>query len=466
MIKYLFILINSLSLFIYSLLSGDGGITIANNIPKNMAPGQEVPIELKVAKGNMSGFAKLQLDLPTGFTVKEVDNKGSNFSFTDGIAKWVWSSLPTEEEIIVKFILIPDAGSSGAKTIGGKYSYVENNGKKVVEMDPVEVTIGEGAAAANTQTTSPSTNTDVPANTNTAAANEQTTSTQPTVTPQPNTNSEPTGDITVQRTITKSGEGEYQVNLKIKKGMTKGFARYSDDLPSDLNAKAVKTEDASFSVSDGKIKFVWVAVPEKDELELAYTISGINKPLVLNGEYSYLEQNQSKSFLVPAETITPESTTTAANTNTETAANTNTTATEQNTNTAATNTETAANTNTTAATQNTEAAVTNTETPQTLPKKEGNINYMVQIGAFTSSAVNPARLTKKFNISENIKSEMQGGFSKFMVGDHPEYKKARDHREKMRNNNKVATAFVVAYNTGKRITVQEALMISNQKWFK
>ena len=91
---------------------------------------------------------------------------------------------------------------------------------------------------------------------------------------------------------------------------------------------------------------------------------------------------------------------------------------------------------------------------------------MVQIGAFTNSAVGATKLSRKFNISENIKSEMAGGFSKFMVGSHTEYKNARDHREKIRNNNRVGSAFVVAYNTGKRITVQEALMISNQKWFR
>ncbi|MGZ3901599.1 MAG: SPOR domain-containing protein, partial [Bacteroidia bacterium] len=107
-----------------------------------------------------------------------------------------------------------------------------------------------------------------------------------------------------------------------------------------------------------------------------------------------------------------------------------------------------------------------TQPTETSTKKEGNVNYHVQIGAFTNSNVNADRLKRKFNISEKIQSEFHGGFSKFMIGSHGEYKEARDHREQVRNNNGVRSAFVVAYNTGKRITVQEALMISNQKWFK
>jgi len=466
MIKYLFILINSLSFFIYSLFSGDGGITVTSNIPKNITPGKEVQVEIKINKGSQSGFAKMQLELPEGLNINELDSKGANFSFVDGIAKWVWSSLPMDNEIIIKFNLVADAGASGIKTVAGKYSYVENNGKQVVEMDPVEVTIGEGAAgntnAANTQTTAqtPSTTT----NSTTTAVNTATTENNNQNPIQPNTNSEPSGNITVQRTIAKGNvEGEYVVNLKVNKGLTKGFARYSDDLPADMSAKAGKTEGASFSVSDGKIKFVWVAVPEKEELDLSYTITGVNKSINLDGEYSYLEQNQSKKYLLPVETITVASPQTA---------NTNT-ATETNTLTANTSTETPVNTNTTSE-GTVKTNTTTTETPtvtgsqpnETFTKKEGNVNYMVQIGAFTNSAVGTSRLSKKFNISEKIKSEMQGGFSKFMVGDHPEYKKARDHREKVRDVNKVATAFVVAYNTGKRITVQEALMISNQKWYK
>lgn len=58
---------------------------------------------------------------------------------------------------------------------------------------------------------------------------------------------------------------------------------------------------------------------------------------------------------------------------------------------------------------------------------------------------------------------MAEGFSKFMIGNYGTYSVARNNREKMKDKG-CRSAFVVAYNGPKRITVQEALMITNQKW--
>jgi hypothetical protein len=70
-----------------------------------------------------------------------------------------------------------------------------------------------------------------------------------------------------------------------------------------------------------------------------------------------------------------------------------------------------------------------------------------------------------FKISEKIYEEMIDGFTKYTVGHFNEYKATRDHREDLRSKG-VAGPFVVAYNGGKRITVQEALMITHQQWYK
>ncbi len=481
MIKFLFILVNAFAVFIYSLFGGDNGITVSGNIPKTITAGQEVPIELKITKGSMSGFAKLQLELPEGLSLKELDNKGANYSYMDGVAKWVWASLPSEAEIVIKATLVAAATTSGAKTIGAKYSFVENNAKQVVEMVPIEITVEAGSGTTAAVTTN-----ETPTNTNTTSTTAVETNTQTS------SNKEPAGNVTVVRTITKgASEAEYIINLKVKKGSTRGFARYSDELPTGVVAKAINTDGSSFSVADGKVKFVWVSVLLKDELELSYSMtSTVTVSMMLKGEYSYLEDNQSKKYILTPEplaltvnaavatnTETAVTPTVAVVTPTETAV-TPTVAVVTPTETAVTPTvavvtptETAV-TPTVATPTETLAVVTPTETPtntntvENVAKQDGNVNYMVQIGAFTNGNVNASVLKQKFRISESVKSEFSNGFSKFMVGSHSQYKAARDQRESIRNNNGVRGAFVVAYNQSKRITVQEALMISNQKWYK
>ena len=81
------------------------------------------------------------------------------------------------------------------------------------------------------------------------------------------------------------------------------------------------------------------------------------------------------------------------------------------------------------------------------------------------NAVDASSLAARYNISSKVNTEMAEGYTKYTVGSHNDYKEARDAREDMRNKG-VAGPFVTAYNTGKRITVQEALMITSQKWYR
>ena len=462
MIKPLIILFNTVSVFLFSFFFGDTPVTISGNFPKSANVATEFTAEIKINKGSIVGFAKLQLEVPQGFTVKELDSKTGNFSFATNIAKIIWTSMPSDQEFTVKFAISADASAAGAKTIASKFSYVNNNNKEVIEMTPVEIMIGDGSTTPVATTSTPpaeTTSSTTPPVTETTPA--ATSSTQSFDNP-----TEPNSNIICARNITPGANAnEYNVEVKIKKGGIKGFAKYQEMLPAGYNAKGDKLNGSSFSVSDGKLKFVWVSLPTDDELVVSYvlekTASAPADAKLDNGEFSYLENDQSKKVKMPIDAL--GNSTPAAVAKVTEPTPTPTVSTEP---ASAVATSEPVKTEPTTATEpvKTEPVATTAEPKTTVAKKEGSVVYNVQIGAF-NNAIQSEVLSKKFNISENIKSEMAQGFNKFMVGNFNEYKEARSHRENIKQKG-CSSAFVVAYNGAKRITVQEALMITSQKWFK
>lgn len=460
MIKPLVICFHSVILFIFSFFFGDSPNSVTGNFPKNAKAGSEFQAEIVVKKGNIGGFAKLQVEVPAGFRVKETDSKGAAFSFENNIAKYIWTSAPADAEFTVKFSVQVDAAASGVKTIAAKYSYVNNNAKEVVEMQPAEIMVGDhaDAIAANDNSAPADNNTTPTTNTPTvtpdaSAGNSVTPATNNTPAPT-NSNGEPGSNVTCTRAITPSPTaGEYIVQVRIKRPGIKGFAKYQDILPAGYTAKAgTQTAGSSFSVSDGKAKFVWVSLPAEDEMTVTYVLEKAATAAPdarIEGEFSYLEDNQTKKVKLPAEPV--ESGSAVANNN--------------NVPSNASGTETVtAKTTTTVSADNTSAQTAKETGKAPLSKKEGNVAYCVQIGAFRN-AIAADVLTKKFNLSEAVRSEMTDGYNKFMVGNFNDYKGAHDHRNNIKQKG-CTSAFVAAYNGPKRITVQEALMITNQKWFK
>ncbi len=505
MIKPLIILFNTVSVFLFSFFFGDTPVTVMGNFPKTAKANTEFVADIVINKGSLGGFAKLQMEVPAGFSVKDQEVKGGSFSFENNIAKIIWTATPSDAEFTVKFKITPDASASGMKTITSKFSYINNNAKEIVEMKPAEVTIENTASdpvvsnAKTTQpvTTPPVTTTEPVTTTSPVTPTETSPVTTPVATTPPvasslvktDTTYFETGSANDSRILCKRSIGKdaapnvYNVEVKIKKGDVKGFAKYQELLPEGYTITPGVTSGSSFSVSDGKAKFVWVSLPPEEEMTISYKLekqaTGANETTLTGGEFSYLENDQSKKVKLPVEYIStsayatierlpPTYTTTpdpvVINNNTGSNGNGN------NLNGSGTNNTTNSNGNSAGrGTKNTNSGNATTSgnvgnANSLASKNEGTVSYLVQIGAFVN-AIQSDVLARKFNVTEPIKSEFAQGFSKFMVGMFSEYKDARSHRENMKEKG-CRSAFVVAYNGPKRITVQEALTITSQKWFQ
>jgi len=489
MLKYIALLINSIALLVYHFFFADG-ITINTKVPESVKPDTEFTVEVVINKGTVTGFAKLQHDLPEGFTAIQDDNNGASFTFTNQSVKFIWMSLPNDKEFKIKYKVKVAANVSGNQTITGKFSYVTDNVKQNADVPSVTINVQGASQPVATNTTPPANNntestpptnnnnktqeTPPPANTSTASNTTNTSTESGNTTDNSLTsqlidkssepaNQEPSS-VTAKRNMPSVATGSFNVEIVVNKGNTNGFAKLTENLPEGFTATLIDAQGASFTFADSKVKFVWVSMPTQPEFKISYKVSvaaGVSGIKVIDGVFSYIENDDTKKYVIAASSVNigGGATEPVVTNNTTTNVSSNNNATN---NTTTSNNTTASNTNTSS--QSTNSNSNNNMSATTIPAPQGNVNYRVQIAAL-QNPVSTDRLAARFNINQKINTETAGGFTKYTIGSHNEYKKARDAREQVKAQG-VSDAFVTAYNSGKRITVQEALMITSQQWYR
>ncbi len=271
--------------------------------------------------------------------------------------------------------------------------------------------------------------------------------------------------------------GEFKVSVTIDKGTTSGFAKYQVELPEGLTATAIETETATFSFTDQKVKFIWMALPAYQELKIVFrvkvseTASGIKS---IGGTFSYIENNETQKFAVTAANISIEGGV-SAQTAEKKEEPSPAASTGDNSAPAMTASNPATDSNmpvTPSAEPSSQPAAQPAVAPvmpATLPAmpspaSASGVTYRVQLAA-TQQPSPENSFKEKYNIDGIVFHESLNSLHKYTSGNLKLYTQARNYRNEIRLKG-IAGAFVVAYNNGQRISVQEALIITRQKWVK
>lgn len=430
--------------------------------PQQVTPGGNFELLLNVSKKDIKNYSRIQLDLPKGFSAQLIEGKNGTFSFVDNQIKLIWFTLPMEDEFEVKIKVYSDASFAGTTEFKGVVTYLVGNERKEKKIKTNKIEFTQNAIVAESQTLSSLTaKQDIEAVTS----------------------------IKCVRKLTKSSfiPGEKsRVQLKVSKKNINGLGKLIETIPAGLIAQEIQNNGAVFSFVNNQVKFLWMTLPAEDEFVVEYEIvAQTDLPegsFFIEGLFTYLEGEDTKQFVIPSDKlnlslmaekkddlsvkkedpkdfksesviVNSESTTLAKSNKTETNSLQDKTS-----------------------VVNPKPKTDNVAANKVVPKQENKniganvedklpegVSYRVQICA-TKRPVNSDFFVKNHQFNDKIYVNMHEGWHKFTVGGFKVYQEARNRREEVKQDNKISGPFVTAYNKNERITVQEALMITKQKW--
>ncbi len=392
MIKILSIFGSVVLIFISSyFFDSPDPVTILPFVPSGVEPGDAFVVELTVNKGNIKGVANLQQYLPEGFTATPVETNHGSFSFKEQLVRFVWIELPREKSFKISYRVQTDKTCNGLKTLNGDFSYLENDKVNKISLTPSVLMLSHDML----------------------------------LTQSPH---EAGIKMVVEKITQPSAEhsGNYDVRLKIKKGIQEKGVRIYNPIPAGYLAESEDAHGAKFTVSNGFVEFYWETMPEDSLFNISYHIfpSG-NQPVQISVQETTAENNTGSSSSDQLKA-----------TNAEISKN-----------------KGADDPYTTGNSRHTSSSYVS------IPAPQKGIYYKVQIAATRSSPDRNSSFFKtKWNIDQPVDLAMHEGWQKYLIGTFEKYSTAKQFSVQTRST--VPDAFVVAFNAGKRIPLQESSPLS------
>ena len=466
MLRIFIVFLNLLVVFFISNFQATD-VSLRMDAPQEVTAGTEFEVRITVNKGDVESFSRFQQVIPAGLSASSYLSSNADFTFEDKRIRMIWLKLPEADEFTFIYKVKVDERLKGTFSVGGKFSFIEDNERKSVTLTSQSITINPSPVI------DPNLIVDI------SEFEEKVIQYIPAASME----SENIACIR-QKPFPGDAGDEYMVNLLVNKEDKKKFAKIEEDIPYGYTAVNIDDKNGIFTFKDQKAKFLWMNLPAESFYIVSYRLipkndAKLGSPVV-SGKFSYLVDEKTISINVVEKDLDLASITSEQLQSIITELKTQPlpllAEDEQKEPDAEVKTDVPENLVVEEEKQPVKSDVTKPKGTKTKKYKfkrdlayvlepESGIYYRVQVAA-GHKPVDIKRYFKKYKLEREVRKEFHENWLKYSVGSFEIYKEARDYRINIWNTTDIDDAFVSAYNNGIRITVQEALMIANQKWYK
>jgi len=460
MIRTLIIVVNLFIVLILQLFNGQPTAEVKS--PSTVKAGESFIATVTIAPNGEMGYLRYDLNLPNDWVVEKVETAGAIFQFEKQTAKFSWAQVGDVKELIISFKIFAPSYITGNFSFKNQLTYTADNLPVNIKLAPIAINVTEGIG-------------------NNSPLNEMVIT---------DSIRKPNAKVNLTRVVpTELVDKTFIVELILEKGDLNSFGKIEDYLPAGCTAKVIKADGADFKFEKGIVKFSWYVLPIRQSLRVQYSVTvpkNINGAQLISGNFSYIENESGKLLGIAPSTVTmKEQEIIVKNTQLEQPVAAKVEEKQpvvakavvkqaepakvvvkkeikKNVDTPTFATRKIADSNVAA---NRKVVATKKELkaePSTTTLV--GVSYSVQIAAMLR-LVSPSYYKKIYGLTGDVKTEQVNGLNKYTNGSFADYNGAHDQRNEIRTNGGT-DAFVTAYNNGNRITVQEALMITTQKWIQ
>ncbi|MFW5871867.1 MAG: cell envelope integrity protein TolA [bacterium] len=471
-------------------------------VPGEVNAGEEFEVEFVVNKGYLASFARFIQELPAGLTAEAVISANANFSFNDKRVRFIWLRLPPEETFTFKYKIKVDERLKGNFVLGGKFSFIDENERRFVDLSGKTINI------------IPSPHIDESLLVDINEFEELVI-----------LDLAPKEEMKIvcirEKPDLSNSANEIIVRILVNKENKKKFAKIEEEIPFGYTAVGLETKDGIFTYKDQMAKFLWMNLPSEKYFVVSYKLipneGQQTTELEIDGTFSFIEEDRTVELdIVEREMNSSELTPVMVEKLLQSVPEMDQLKKERKPRNFTRPPVVTPPKDTIVPLADVEAEKQkqlerqreierqrekikqeelakkeellrqkeierqkDLERKNRLAKEQANkrkglpnllepeegVYFRVQVAA-GHKPVEVNQYFKRLNITDDVRTEYHNEWIKYSIGSYKFYKEARDYRVHIWNTTPVNDAFVAAYNDGERITVQEALMIANQKWAK